>query len=67
MKKTTAEEIQNQQQSLRDAVDAYENSLPLLLRIAESQAQETRAKYLALMRNGFTESQALQLSARPLV
>lgn len=57
----TKEEVQQRQQDLRDAVDQYENSLPLVIRLAESQAAAARAKYLAFVRAGFTEDQALKL------
>ena len=47
--------------ALAQAVRQMRETLPAMLEINELQAQITRAKFKALVKQGFTEAQALYL------
>ena len=47
--------------TLAQAVRQMRETLPAMLEINELQAQITRAKFKALVKQGFTEAQALYL------
>lgn len=51
--------------SLAQAVRNLRENMPALLEMAQLNAQLNRAKYLALVKEGFTEAQALELCWRP--
>lgn len=51
--------------SLAQNVRTLRENLPALLELAGINAQLTRAKFLALVKEGFTEGQALDLCWRP--
>lgn len=50
--------------SIAQAVRNLRENMPALLEMAQLNAQITRAKYLALVKEGFTEAQALDLCWR---
>ena len=56
-----ATEALQRQRALIASVEAMENAAPLLIRLAETNAAIARANYLALIKEGFTEAQALTL------
>lgn len=43
------------------ALEAMKRNLPILLEYASLQAQLKRAKFLALVKEGFSEQQAIEL------
>lgn len=47
------------------AVDSLSRNLPVMLEHVELQAKIRRASYLALLKEGFTEAQALELCRHP--
>ena len=57
-----SEEALAKQRQLVESVEAMENAMPLLVRMAETSAAVKRANFLALVKEGFTETQALELS-----
>ncbi|MFS2047538.1 hypothetical protein ACEN9J_03015 [Variovorax sp. Varisp41] len=50
--------------NLAQGVKTIRENLPAMLEMAQLNAQVTRAKYLALVKEGFTEAQALDLCWR---
>lgn len=56
-----SEEALAKQRQLVESVEAMENAMPLLMRLAETGAAVKRANFLALVKEGFTETQALEL------
>jgi hypothetical protein len=50
--------------NLAQAVKTVRENLPAMVELAQLNAHVTRAKYLALMKEGFTEAQALDLCWR---
>ncbi|MDQ0082922.1 hypothetical protein J2W35_003281 [Variovorax boronicumulans] len=50
--------------SLAQSVKTVRENLPALMEMGQLNAQITRAKYLALVKEGFTEAQALDLCWR---
>jgi hypothetical protein len=58
---SSSEEALKKQRNLAASVEALENATPLLVRAAESQAAVKRAMFLALIREGFTEQQSIEL------
>lgn len=51
--------------ALAQAVRNLRENLPALLELDELQARLTRKKFLALVSQGFTEAQALELCKKP--
>lgn len=58
---SSSEEALKKQRNLAASVEALENATPLLVRAAESRAAVKRAMFLALIREGFTEQQSIEL------
>jgi hypothetical protein len=58
---SSSEEALKKQRNLAATVEALENATPLLVRATESQAAVKRAMFLALIREGFTEQQSIEL------
>lgn len=56
---------EKEQIALALAVKQFRENLPAMLEIAELNAVNTRAKYLAFVKAGFTEQQALFLCKQP--
>lgn len=56
--------MSNKDLSLGQALSALARDLPALLSAQEILAQLQRERYLALIKQGFTEQQALELAAK---